>query len=68
VYSLLFAVGGFFMFIGAVVLCFGIKTPEGKKVDLGLGTCYDRTGFCFRAIVVLFIGAMAFTVGLLING
>jgi hypothetical protein len=56
------------LFIGALVMYFGIKTPEGEKVDWGFGTYYDRTGICFRAILVLFIGAMAFTVGLLIKG
>jgi len=43
-----------------------MKTPEGEKVSWGFGTYYDRTGICFRAIMALFIGALALTVDLLI--
>jgi hypothetical protein len=65
VYFPAIGVGGIVFFIGAVLLYVGIKTPEGEKVDWGLGTYYDRTGICFRATIVLFIGVMALTVGFL---
>lgn len=67
VYSLAIAIGGFILFIGAVILYVGMTTPEGKKVNMGLGTYYDRTGICFRAIMVILIGVVALIVGLLIN-
>jgi hypothetical protein len=65
VYLPAIGVGGFLSFIGGMLLYVGMKTPEGEKVNWGFGTYYDRTGICFRAIVVLFIGAMCLTVGFL---
>jgi hypothetical protein len=45
--------------------CFDSLTLNKKvaRADWGLETYYDRTGICLRAILVLFIGAMALTVG-----
>jgi hypothetical protein len=68
VYPAIIAVGGFILLIGGVLLYVGIKTPEGEKVPWGLGTYYDRTGICLGAIMVLFVGALAFTYGLFSQG
>jgi hypothetical protein len=51
------------LLLGAGLLYLGMKTPEDKKVYWGFGTYYDRFGICFRAIIILFIGAITFAVG-----
>ncbi len=61
---LVLAVGGFITILGAAFLYLGMKTPEDKKVNMGFGTYYDRTGICWRAIMVLIIGVIALVVGL----
>ena len=66
-YFLLIGVGGLLSFVGAVFLYVGMKTPEGETVNWGLGTYYDRTGICFRAVMVLLIGIMALAIGFFLN-
>ena len=60
---LVLAIGGFITILGAAFLYFGMNTPEDKKVNVGFGTYYDRTGICYRAIMVLIIGAVTLYFG-----
>lgn len=66
VFPFALVVGSFILCIVVFLLYLGIKTPDGKLVSWGLGTYYDRTGIIARAIIILFIGVMAFTIGLLV--
>jgi hypothetical protein len=66
VYAAALAMGSFILAVGALLLYIGIKTPEGQKVSWGLGTYYDRTGICIRAVLVLFLGSLVLTAGFLV--
>jgi hypothetical protein len=55
--------GSFFIVLGAAILYFGLKTPEGKKVNIGLGTYLDRYGICYTAITLLIVGVVSLVFG-----
>jgi hypothetical protein len=59
--------GGFFIILGAAILYFGLKTPEGKKVNIGFGRYLDRYGICYTAITLLIIGLVPLIFGVIGN-
>jgi hypothetical protein len=41
--------------------------PEDKRVNMGVGMYFDRTGVCLRAFILLIIGVISLALGMLRN-
>lgn len=58
-------IGVIVLIVGAVIVYYGIKMPEDKKVDMGFGTYYDGFGISARGALVVFVGIICITMGFL---
>lgn len=58
--------GGVIICIGALFLYYGAKMPKGKLVSWGFGEYSDRYGIMMRGFMILFCGALALAVGIML--